>query len=170
MEIDDEEEENQEEDNKEDEIQEQVSEEDENQGTNANEAKRLLNHNSDNTGIPTSKTKIGDKKRIPNTREKSNKEKGGQLGHEKHKLKKFNDNEITDTYTYEIANPICKCCGGKLELTGKRCKDDFDIEIRLVKRRNVFRSLYHIIVCNLLFFICQVSLSVTRICLRLPIL
>ena len=29
--------------------------------------KRLLNHNSDNTGIPTSKTKIGDKKRIPNT-------------------------------------------------------------------------------------------------------
>ncbi|MEG0977479.1 MAG: hypothetical protein RSF02_02875, partial [Bacilli bacterium] len=25
--------------------------------------KRILNHNSDNTGIPTSKTKIGDKKR-----------------------------------------------------------------------------------------------------------
>ena len=100
--------------------------------------KRILNHNSDNTGIPTSQTKIGNKKRIPNSREKSDKTKGGQKGHEKHKLEKFNDNEITDTYTYEIAKPICKSCGGKLKLTGKRCKDDFDIEIRLVKRRNEF--------------------------------
>ena len=100
--------------------------------------KRILNHNSDNTGIPTSQTKIGDKKRIPNSREKSRKSKGGQIGHEKHKLEKFKDEEITDTYTYEIAKPVCKSCGGKLKLTGKRYKDDFDIEIRLVKRRNEF--------------------------------
>ena len=100
--------------------------------------KRILNHDSSNTGIPTSKTKIGEEKRIPNSREKSNKAKGGQLGHKKTKLEKFNEDEITDTYTYEIANPICKECGGKLNLIRKRSKDDFDIEIRLVKRRNEF--------------------------------
>ncbi|MEG1793371.1 MAG: transposase [Bacilli bacterium] len=99
--------------------------------------KRILNHNSDNTGIPTSKTKIGDKKRIPNSREKSDKSKGGQKGHSKHKLEKFEDYEITDTYTNKIT-PLKCGCGGKLKLTGKRCKDDFDIEIRLVKRRNEF--------------------------------
>ena len=100
--------------------------------------KRILNHDSSNTGIPTSKTKIGEEKRIPNSREKSDKPKGGQIGHKKSKLEKFKDEEITDTYTYEIANPICKECGGKLNLIGKRCKDDFDIEIRLMKRRNEF--------------------------------
>ena len=100
--------------------------------------KRILNHDSSNTGIPTSKTKIGEEKRIPNSREKSNKPKGGQVGHKKAKLEKFKDDEITDTYTYEIAEPICQDCGGKLNLTGKRYKDDFDIEVRLIKRRNEF--------------------------------
>lgn len=100
--------------------------------------RRILNHNSDNSGIPTSKTKIGEPKRIPNSREKSNRTVGGQKGHTKHKLEKFRDEEITDTYTYEIEKPICKDCGGKLTLTGKRYKDDFDIEIRLIKRRNEF--------------------------------
>ena len=100
--------------------------------------KRILNHDSSNSGIPTSKTKIGEEKRIPNSREKSDKSKGGQKGHSKHKLEKFKDEEITDTYTYEIAKPICKECGGKLKLIGKRYKDDFDIDIRLVKRRNEF--------------------------------
>lgn len=100
--------------------------------------KRILNHNSDNTGIPTSKTQIGKDKRIPNSREKSEKTKGGQVGHKKHKLEKFKDEEITDTYTYEITELKCKDCGGKLKLTGKKCKDEFDIEIRLIKRRNEF--------------------------------
>lgn len=99
--------------------------------------KRILNHNSDNSGIPTSQTNIGEEKRIPNSREKSDKPKGGQKGHTKHKLEKFQDNEITDTYTYEIANDKCSC-GGKLKLIGKRYKDEFDVEIRLIKRRNEF--------------------------------
>ena len=72
--------------------------------------KRILNHDSNNTEIPTSKTKIEEEKRIPNSREKSNNPKGGQLGHKKAKLEKFKDNEITDTYTYEIAKPICNDC------------------------------------------------------------
>ena len=76
--------------------------------------KRILNHDSSNSGIPTSKTKIGEAKRIPNSREKSELKKGGQPGHRKHKLEKFADDEITDTYTYEIKKPKCKECGGKM--------------------------------------------------------
>ena len=100
--------------------------------------KRILNHDSNNSGIPTSKTKIGGEKRVPNSREKSNLKKGGQKGHAKHKLERFNDEEITDTYSYVVDNPICKACGGKLKYVGKRTKDEFDVEIRLVKRRNEF--------------------------------
>lgn len=100
--------------------------------------KRILNHDSNNSGIPTSKTKIGDEKRIPNSREKSNLKKGGQVGHKKHKLEKFDDEEITDTYSYIIENQVCKFCGGELKCIGKRTKDEYDIEIRLVKRRNEF--------------------------------
>ena len=37
--------------------------------------KRILNHDSSNSGIPTSKTKIGEEKRIPNSRKKSTLEK-----------------------------------------------------------------------------------------------
>ena len=99
--------------------------------------KRILNNNSNNSGLPTSKTPINEEKRIPNTREKSNLKKGGQEGHKKHKLEKFKDNEITDTYRYEIDNKICKC-GGKLCIVGKRCKDEFDVDIRLMKLRNEF--------------------------------
>ena len=82
--------------------------------------KRILNHNSSNTGIPTSKTKIGEEKRIPNSREKSNKPKGGQIGHKKSKLERFKDNEITDTYTYEIAKPICKEMWRKTKFNRKK--------------------------------------------------
>lgn len=102
-----------------------------------NKLKRILNHDSNNTGIPTSKTPIGKEKRIPNSREKTERTKGGQKGHTKHKLERFDDSEITDTYTYEITNKKCNC-GGELILTGKRYKDDFDIDIRLIKRRNEF--------------------------------
>lgn len=37
-----------------------------------------------NSGLPTSKTPIGKNKVIPNLREKSNRKKGGQPGHQKH--------------------------------------------------------------------------------------
>lgn len=102
-----------------------------------NKLKRILNNDSNNTGIPTSKTPIGKEKRIPNSRETTNLKKGGQEGHKKHKLEKFNDNEITDTYTYEIKNTTCSC-GGELKLIGKRYKDEFDVDVRLIKRRNEF--------------------------------
>lgn len=99
--------------------------------------KRILNHDSNNTGIPTSKTPIGKEKRIPNSREKSDLKKGGQIGHSKNKLEKFKDEEITDTYIHELENKKCSC-GGCFTLISKRYKDEFDIQIRLMKIRHEF--------------------------------
>lgn len=98
--------------------------------------KRILNHDSNNCGIPTSKTPIGRQKRIPNSRQVSSRTKGGQIGHKKSKLEKFSEDEITETRVYSIEQ---KCeCGGNLKLIGKRCKDEFDIDIRLNKIRHEF--------------------------------
>ena len=106
--------------------------------------RQLLNLDSNNSGIPTSKTPIGKKKRIPNLREKSNKTIGGQLGHQKHKLNKFSDDELTDRYYHELK----KCpCGGKLKEIGFREKDEFDIEIRVKKIRHRFME-YECTCCN----------------------
>lgn len=102
-----------------------------------NKLKRILNNTSDNSGIPTSKTPIGKEKRIPNGREKSNKSKGGQEGHKKHKLEKFREDEITDTYIHELNNNRCDC-GGILIKIGKREKDEFEVNIRLMKIRHEF--------------------------------
>lgn len=106
--------------------------------------KALLNTDSNNSGIPTSKTPIGKSKRIPNSREKTGKSIGGQVGHEKHKLKKFNDEELTDSCYYEID----KCpCGGELKETGERAKDELDIEIRVKKTRHYFKE-YECLCCG----------------------
>ena len=47
--------------------------------------KAILNNDSSNSGIPTSKTPIGKEKRIPNSRKESQKSKGGQKGQAKQK-------------------------------------------------------------------------------------
>ena len=99
--------------------------------------KRILNHDSNNTGIPTSKTPIGKEKRVPNSREKSNKSKGGQPGHKKSKLSKFEDDEITDTYIHDLENKTCSC-GGHFEIISIKTKDEFDIQIRVMKIRHEF--------------------------------
>ena len=67
-----------------------------------NRLKSLLNNDGTNSGIPTSQTPINKKKVIPNTRMKSNKTKGGQINHPKHKLEKFKDEEINDNVKYEL--------------------------------------------------------------------
>ncbi len=43
----------------------------------------ILNADGSNSGTPTSQTPLRKKKRIPNTREKSGKSRGGQSGHAK---------------------------------------------------------------------------------------
>lgn len=108
--------------------------------------KSILNNSSDNSGIPTSKTSINKDKRIPNSREKTNKTKGGQKGHPKHKLERFTDDEITDTYIHKVERCTCGC--SKLEDLGIRTtKDLFDVDIRLMKIRNEFHN-YKCICCG----------------------
>jgi len=98
--------------------------------------KALLNSDGTNTGIPTSQTPINKKKIIPNTRVKSNKPIGGQLGHKKHKLEKFKEEEINDNIEYTLDN--CPCCHGRLENIGEVCKDELSYRFVTIKRRNHF--------------------------------
>ena len=98
--------------------------------------KALLNTDGTNSGIPTSQTPLNKKKIIPNTRVKSNKKIGGQIGHEKHKLKKFEDEEINDNVIYELEK--CPCCNGELIKTDEICKDELSFRFVPIKRRNHF--------------------------------
>ena len=100
--------------------------------------KALLNMDGSNHGIPTSQTPINKKKVIPNTREKSDKAKGGQKGHPKHKLEKFKDDEITERCEHSMEK--CPCCNsGAIKKTGKiKEKDEIDYKIVVTKKRHLF--------------------------------
>ena len=100
--------------------------------------KALLNMDGTNHGIPTSMTPIHKKKVIPNTREKSEKPKGGQVGHKKHKLEKFKEEEVTEKVEHSMEE--CPCCKShKIETTGEiKEKDELDYKIVVVKRRHQF--------------------------------
>ena len=100
--------------------------------------KALLNMDGTNHGIPTSQTPINKKKVIPNTREKSNKTKGGQIGHKKHKLEKFKDEEVTEEVEHSMEK--CPCCNSQaIKKTGEiKEKDELDYKIVVVKRRHKF--------------------------------
>lgn len=97
-----------------------------------------LDADSTNSGLPTSKTPIGKKKYIPNSREKTDKKIGGQEGHLKHKLNKFSEDEITQTV--EIKPKECnKCHSQNLEeLKTSVDKQELDYEVKIVKRNNKF--------------------------------
>ena len=98
--------------------------------------KALLNIDGTNAGIPTSQTPINKQKIIPNSRTKSNKKIGGQNGHKKHKLEKFNEDQINDNINYELEN--CPNCGGTLTEIGEICKDELSYRFVPIKRRNHF--------------------------------
>ena len=98
--------------------------------------KALLNMDGTNSGIPTSLTPLNKKKVIPNTRVKSDKTKGGQLGHKKHKLEKFNAEEINEKVEHTLDK--CPCCNGELEKTGEICKDELSYRFVPIKRRHYF--------------------------------
>lgn len=97
--------------------------------------KGLLNVNSSNSGIPTSKTTIGKKKHIPNSREKSDKKIGGQLGHSKNKLEAFKEEEITERHYHELKHCVC---GGELNKIGEKKKHEFELEISVKKIEHQF--------------------------------
>ena len=100
--------------------------------------KALLNMDSTNHGIPTSQTPINKTKVIPNTREKSNRPKGGQEGHPKHKLEKFKDEEITDEIKHTMEE--CPSCHNhSIKETGNiKEKDELDYKIVVEKKRHKF--------------------------------
>lgn len=102
----------------------------------------LLNRDGTNAGIPTSKTPLNKKKVIPNSREKSDKSRGGQPGHPKHSMEAFPAEEITEVVPHEL--DICPDCGGSLTEIKEIPKDELDYEVRVVKKRHVFKEY----VCN----------------------
>ena len=100
--------------------------------------KALLNMDGTNHNIPTSQTPINKKKVIPNTREKTNLPKGGQVGHKKHKLEKFKEEEITEHIEHVMEK--CPCCNSKtIKETGSiKEKDELDYRIVVEKKRHRF--------------------------------
>lgn len=100
--------------------------------------KALLNMDGTNHGIPTSMTPIHKKKVIPNTREKSDKPRGGQVGHQQHKLNKFKDEEVTEKIEHSMEQ--CPCCKShEIKTTGEiKEKDELDYKVVVVKRRHQF--------------------------------
>jgi len=108
------------------------------------ELEARLNIDGTNSGTPTSQTPLGKSKVIPNSRIKSGKSIGGQRGHQKHGLNKFDDSEITETVVH--APGTCPDCGGDLIdcpiEAGDDIRDEADLEIKAVKRRHRFPKGY----------------------------
>ena len=100
----------------------------------------VLNNNASNSGIPTSKTPIGKLKHIPNSRVKSDKKIGGQKGHKKHKLKRFEDDEITEHVS--VTPKHCpKCLSNKITILDNAVtKDETDYIVDVIKRRYTFND------------------------------
>lgn len=109
----------------------------------------LLNTDSSNSGTPTSKTPINKKKRIPNSRKKTEKHIGGQKGHPKSKLEKFKENEITENIEHSVGR--CPECGGKMkQMDEEIIKDETDYEVVVVKKRHHFHS-YECMECGAVY-------------------
>lgn len=94
----------------------------------------ILNNDSNNSGIPTSQTPYKKNKRIPNTREKTDKNPGGQKGRKKHSLKAFPEEEAT-----EIKNIIpkeCPYCGSfnivELDTSINKCVTDYIVKVEKI--------------------------------------
>ena len=98
----------------------------------------IMDNDSTNSGLPTSKTAIGKKKYIPNTREKTDRKIGGQEGHKKHKLVAFNDEEVTETLDI-IPTECTKCHSKEIEILKTSIdKQELDYEVKVIKRKNRF--------------------------------
>jgi len=105
-----------------------------------------LNIDGTNSHLPTSQTPIQKKKVIPNSREKTNRNIGGQPGHAKNKLEKFRDDEIS----FNIEHSLEKCpeCGDiDLEKIDEVTKDELDYKIIVEKNRHHF-NIYKCKCCN----------------------
>ena len=117
-------------------------------------AEALLPGDGSNTSLPTSKTPIGKKKRIPNTREKSGRKKGGQPGHEKHGLGKPDESDITDVAWHgsDEEGFLCPRCDGDNFVQTGECdiKYEYDVEVVVKKIKHVFYR-YQCLDCGTVF-------------------
>ena len=97
----------------------------------------ILEADSTNSGLPTSKTPLHKKKHIPNSRPKTDKHVGGQPGHAQTKLKPFKDDEVTEREFH--VQPVCPECGGALEqIDDGSTRDELDYEVTVRKIRHHF--------------------------------
>ena len=99
-----------------------------------------LNIDGTNSGIPTSQTPINKKKVIPNSRKKTDNKIGGQINHKKHKLEKFEEDEINEHE--DIILEECPHCHSKnlVELESEITKDELDYLIKTIKKRIHFKE------------------------------
>ena len=96
----------------------------------------LRNHDGNNTGLPTSQTPIGKKKRIPNTRIKTGRKKGGQYGHEKHVLEIPAEEELTDTIEHKPEeDDVCPCCERRSYKYTGNFEDKYEIGYKMVPQK-----------------------------------
>ena len=99
-----------------------------------------LNISSDTSSLPPSQdpiwhkdTKVYDSR----SQKETTKTIGGQKGHVKHKLKKFEEEEITDTKEYKLDS--CNNCGSQdLSFIGIEEHDERDFEVVIKKIRHKF--------------------------------
>lgn len=100
------------------------------------ELENRLNINSSNSSLPSSQTPIYQSK-ICNSRKTTNRKLGGQKGHPKHKLEKFEENEITE-YVEHNEDKCIKCNSSNIKEVGVKTRDEYDIKVKVVKRRHNF--------------------------------
>lgn len=100
------------------------------------ELETRLNINSSNSSLPSSKTPIYQSK-ICNSRKPTDNAKGGQLGHRKHKLEKFSEEEITEIEEHKIEK-CPKCHSHNLSKVEVKERDETDFEIKIIKKRHKF--------------------------------
>lgn len=104
-------------------------------------AEALLNHDGTNTGTPTSQTPINKDKVIPNSRRKSGKPKGGQIGHKKSSLRMSAEPDATEVVGHPLADDECcpKCGIADCTPTGEsEVKYEYDVRIKVVKVKHEF--------------------------------
>lgn len=97
-------------------------------------------NNSYNSGLPTSQTKIGEQKYVPNTRQKTGKKIGGQVGHKRHQLEPFDESKATKVN--KILPSECSHCHGKnlIELGTYKKKQSIGFRIILVREVYDFKD------------------------------
>lgn len=100
------------------------------------ELEKRLNINSNNSSLPSSKDPIY-KSKICNSRKTTNKSKGGQVGHKKQQLERFNDDEITEEEKHTI-DTCPKCNRNNIKIINVKIRDELDFKITIIKRRHYF--------------------------------